>query len=533
MFSMEERKLSDEQRRLRSVLFPTVESPALSAAVVDSERTPMRKPTRDAHIPVTGRTSRASSIVSTRTRISINTLQEDARSARSVDLVLGGRSFHINRDGSKVTSVDDGLPPYSPPIAEVANAPNVDSDGSELSSPTTPTGRPFELPGYGRSNESQGYSLSHSTWGQLSGLQTDRRPHAHRKSNSVISEPSSLTTRAQPAVGLDYEGENFYVARRSNSIDTSRETLRTSPATRRSLSYGNLGDFLQSTPINTIRRKTGAQLPRIFTTLSGGRFSRSSPSLSEHGEEIPMSTQVRVTRSAGPHPGSTMSSEGSSSSPSLARLAATGRIPSPAISVKSDSASTSAPGRSLYVKTAVNSNDRPVGTLGSPVHIEEGYAGAEPPPMDTENDISIHYTRVIRSIDRDHRRALHERDKELAAMRERLNEVDQVYRQQLRARDFTIEDLRQRLTALQQSVETQIHRAQHEVEDMWEKRWKDRDRHLVERMRRIEQDCQRNIEQAIAQRDEEWRATWEKKNELLAQQLQQVQDVAKQDPVIP
>ncbi|KAJ9295747.1 hypothetical protein DTO271G3_5770 [Paecilomyces variotii] len=485
MSSMGDRELSDEQRRLQSVSFPTVESPASSTSPVDSERTPMRRPTRDAHIPVAGRTSRASSIVSTRTRISINTLQEDARSARSVDLVLGGRSFHINRDGSKVTSLDDGLPPYSPPVSELATtAPNEDSDGSELSSPTTPTGQSFELPDYGRSNESQGHSLSRPTWSQLSGLQTDGRP------NNITSEPSSLTTRDQPAISLDYERGSFYVARRSNSIDTSRETLRTSPAKRRSLSYGNLRDHLQSTPINTIGRKAGVQLPRIFTTLSGGRFSTSSPSLSEHGEQIPTSTQVRATRSAGPYPGNTMSSEGSS-------------------------------------------NHRSVGTLGSPVRIEEGYAGAEPPPMDTENDISIHYTRVIRSIDRDHRRALHERDKELAAMRERLNEIDQVYRQQLRARDFTIEDLRQRLTALQESVETQIHRAQHEVEDMWEKRWKDRDRHLVERMRRIEQDCQRNIEQAIAQRDAEWRATWEKKNELLAQQLQQVQDVAKQDPVLP
>jgi hypothetical protein len=85
------------------------------------------------------------------------------------------------------------------------------------------------------------------------------------------------------------------------------------------------------------------------------------------------------------------------------------------------------------------SNDGSLVIPESPVRIEEGHAGAEsPPPMDTENDISIHYTRLIRSIDRDHRRALHERDQELAAMRERLNEVDQVYRQELRARDFTI-----------------------------------------------------------------------------------------------
>ncbi|KAL1856562.1 hypothetical protein Plec18170_003530 [Paecilomyces lecythidis] len=496
----------------------------------------MRRPTRDAHVPATGtgRTSRASSIVSTRTRISINTLQEDARSARSVDLVLGGRSFHINRDGSRVTSVDDELPPYSPPVSEVPTAPNVNSNGSELSSPTTPTGQNFELAGNGRSEESQAYDLSAFLTGQPSGLPIARSYAAPRMSGSAMSEPSSLTMGDRRSISLGHERENINVAWRSSSIDTSHETLRTPPPMRRSLSHGNLRDYIQATPINTIRRKTGVQLPRIFTTLSGGRFSVSSPSLSEEGEEIPLSTQFRGSRSAGPRSGTSMASEGPSSS-NFAQRSATGRIPASGIPSLGNTMSKRAPSRPLHTRFTNNNNNRDKSsvTLASPVQIEESHAGAEPPPMDTENDISIHYTRLIRSIDRDHRRALHERDKELAAMRERLNEVDQVYRQQLRARDFTIEDLRQRLTALQESVETQIHRAQHQVEDMWEKRWKDRDRHLIERMRRMELDSQRNIEQAIAQRDEEWRATWDQKNEQLSKQLQAVQEVAKQGPVLP
>ncbi|GAD94429.1 conserved hypothetical protein [Paecilomyces variotii No. 5] len=494
----------------------------------------MRRSTRDAHVPVTGRTSRASSIVSTRTRISINTLQEDARSARSVDLVLGGRSFHISRDGSRVTSVDDELPPYSPPISEVAIAPNVNSNDSELSSPTTPTGQSFELAGNGRSEESQVYAVSPFSRGHHSALPIARSYDMPTMSGSTISEPSILTTGDRRSISLGREGEDINMAWRSNSIDMSHEALRAPPAKRRSLSHGNLREYLQATPMNTIRRKTGVQLPRIFTTLSGGRFSTSSPSLSEQGEEIPMSTQFRGTGSAGPHSGTRLASEGSSS-PIFGMHVLTGRIPRSVIPSAGNTASSRrAPGRSLHTKfTGNNNSDGSSVTLASPVQIEENHAGAEPPPMDTENDISIHYTRLIRSIDRDHRRALHERDKELAAMRERLNEVDQVYRQQLRARDFTIEDLRQRLTALQEGVETRIHRAQHEVEDMWEKRWKDRDRHLIERMRRMELDSQRNIEQAIAQRDEEWRATWEQRNEQLSKQLQAVQEVAKQGPVLP
>ena len=116
-----------------------------------------------------------------------------------------------------------------------------------------------------------------------------------------------------------------------------------------------------------------------------------------------------------------------------------------------------------------------------------------PPAMDSENDISLHYARQMRSLDRDHRKALHLKDKELEKLRERLNEVDTVYRQELRARDFIIEDLKKRLEHLEEVQESQIEKARNQVEDTWESRWKDRDFHLRERMRRIEEEAQRNM----------------------------------------
>ena len=113
--------------------------------------------------------------------------------------------------------------------------------------------------------------------------------------------------------------------------------------------------------------------------------------------------------------------------------------------------------------------------------------------MDTENDISLHYTRLMRKLDRDHRKALHLKDKELEKLRERVNEVDTVYRQELRARDFLIDDLKKRLEHLQESQEASVEKARNEVEDLWESSWKDRDFHLRERMRRIEEEVQRSL----------------------------------------
>jgi hypothetical protein len=65
-------------------------------------------------------TSRTSSIVTTRTKLSMaTTLEEDQRSMdqRSVDLTFAGTPFHIARDGSSITSGSDfehAPPPYSP-----------------------------------------------------------------------------------------------------------------------------------------------------------------------------------------------------------------------------------------------------------------------------------------------------------------------------------------------------------------------------------------------------------------------------------
>lgn len=72
---------------------------------------------------VGGRTSRASSIISTRTRLTVQS--EDAR---SVELEAGGQSFRISRDGAVVTNTT-APPPYpGPPLHQVDEV----SDEEEL-----------------------------------------------------------------------------------------------------------------------------------------------------------------------------------------------------------------------------------------------------------------------------------------------------------------------------------------------------------------------------------------------------------------
>lgn len=149
--------------------------------------------------------------------------------------------------------------------------------------------------------------------------------------------------------------------------------------------------------------------------------------------------------------------------------------------------------------------------------------------MESENDISVHYTRLIRTIDRDHRKALHERDKDMAKLRERLNEQDTIYRQQLRGQDFIIDDLKSRLAHLESTTEARVEKACNAIEDIWESRWKDRDFHLMERMHRIETDAQAAVQRAVAERDKVWAKGWATKYKQLIGQLEEVSHISQSD----
>ena len=455
---------------------PSVSSqePAITEPVERSASGPADRP----ETSVTIRPSRASSIVSTRTGITIGTLQDDARSARSIDLTLSGRRFHINRDASRISVSDQGeLPPYSPPAPaysqQTGSMDKVITDG-----PVSPIGPGVTRPG----------------------------PLTPILRTSRIGTPShSETSRGKVGPSLNTDTLPDAPVWRSLSFHPGQDRITVVPK-RRSASEGNIPDSVNPGlhPGNAnprLRRRNGVHLPKLYTS---GLFNGSETNLNG-GHSLCLdvaSTNTLTVHSAGPSFGAHEFRRPHSPN----GKDATGVFPDP----RQPGPLPQLPSQSLPSLAVPE----------SPAHIEEGDVRTHAPPaMDSENDISIHYSRLIRSIDRDHRLALHSRDRELEAMRERLNEVDQVYRKELKARDFVIDDLQKRLANLEAEMRSRIDRAQNEIEDQWEMRWKHRDRQLMERMRRMEIESQKQVERTVAQRDEEWVAELQKQNRELLTKL--------------
>ena len=147
---------------------------------------------------------------------------------------------------------------------------------------------------------------------------------------------------------------------------------------------------------------------------------------------------------------------------------------------------------------------------------EESVRPSNTPPSDSENAISNHYTRIIRSLDESHARELFQLDhfhkEELSALRASLNdaqeriellkkeheqqlaatrnEIDQTYRKEFkdvrREMEKTREQAATEVAVLRQKYENAIVKARNAIEDLWEARWNDRIRVAAEEVERIE-----------------------------------------------
>lgn len=188
------------------------------------------------------------------------------------------------------------------------------------------------------------------------------------------------------------------------------------------------------------------------------------------------------------------------------------------------------------------------------------------PASEPENALSIHYGRVVRTIDQNHARELahitreherekahlvnehrrekahliNERERALAAVR---HEIDQAYRKEWKVRNREVEKFREEANArvasleaerkdlaiahaaivaqLRQDASDQVlalveahalatDKARNAIEDLWEGRWSDRDRLSAEEAKRLELENQRRLEKAVAQRDLENQVKLEK-----------------------
>ncbi|OCT48565.1 hypothetical protein CLCR_04100 [Cladophialophora carrionii] len=388
------------------------------------------------------RHSRASSIVSTQSKFTTTTLQDDAR---SIDINVGGQLFRISRDGSRVTA--DAPPPYTGPgevvrfrtdrAHEAATLDEDDEEGAEAE---------------------DGAVTPRSTFVTLD---TDRGIRANVLDPTELEMPSpvghdQVSHRSLPATLAQHP-------QAQGRWEASQEATST-------LQHA----MLESSPLS---RTNGVRLPRLITSSDIPRAThrpRRLQNVSSPGRPI----QVR---SAGAILGE-QTADREPTSPDYIGRNAPGAFPFPIRAVTIQHATSMRHRHPLMDKASTDGSDHAREESGTPLS------------MDNENDISLHYARMMRTLDAAHRKAMLLKDKQVSELREKLNEKDIVLRQQLRAKDFIIDDLKKRLSNLEENVESMLEKARHQVEDLWEARWKDRDFHLRERMRRMEEDAQRNMD---------------------------------------
>lgn len=183
-----------------------------------------------------------------------------------------------------------------------------------------------------------------------------------------------------------------------------------------------------------------------------------------------------------------------------------------------------------------------------------------PPPtsplMDSENALSLHYGRVVRTIDQNQAqeifRLTQAHEAELAAARDEIHrltedhqkelaatrhEIDQVYRQEFKSKNREVERIREEANTRVATFETELQRmitiheetvlsmqqeasdqvasqeqahaiatdkARNDIEDIWMIRWSDQTRLAREEAQRLDIENQHELERAVADRDEEW-----------------------------
>ncbi|OAG38204.1 hypothetical protein AYO21_07537 [Fonsecaea monophora] len=427
------------------------------------------------------RHSRASSIISTQSKFTTTTLQEDAR---SIDINVGGQYFRISRDGSKITA--DAPPPYTGPGETLRFQRERTSDVMSLDSRIEASVQDVEE----EDLEGDGAVTPRSAF---QAIDQDAVVRANLLDPTPIEIPSpvrhdQLTHRSSSATLVISESTSTPVSEFDQSLvngeDPGTQSGRNPDYSRRRVVSEDLMlDRDDLTPKSSPMRAYRERLPRLITS---GEIVWAShrPQLYRQRANSWGGRPLQI-RSAGATFGD-MSDNGVPRSPDYIDRDARGMFHFPTRAATTQITSTRRDGES---------------SASGPMPLDVSETSDEsntPLPMDNENDISLHYARMMRKLDSSHRKALLIKDKQLAELQEKLNEKDIVLRQQLRAKDFIIDDLKKRLSNLEGNIEVMLEKARHQVEDLWESRWKDRDFHLRERMRRIEEEAQKAIERMKA-----------------------------------
>ena len=167
------------------------------------------------------------------------------------------------------------------------------------------------------------------------------------------------------------------------------------------------------------------------------------------------------------------------------------------------------------------STEAPAETSESIEHTETSPTS---PLIDSENTLSMHYGRVVRTIDQNHvnqvRRLKEAHQEELGAIR---HAIDQAYRKELKAKSREVEKIREEMASLSAAHDAMIARLQREaieqateqaqaqqlalekacnaIEDVWEARWNDRIRLADEEAAKRNTLHQFQLREAMSARD--------------------------------
>ena len=455
------------------------------------------------------RPSRASSIVSTRTKVSVNTIAEDAR---SIDLLIGGQSFRIARDGSRVTTASshDSLPPYSPLGSRFITQDDVVSlmsaENESLEAAST-----FERP-------------------------LSRASVASDATQTVIelNDEAASINDAVISVDLTPQFRRFGIGQNSAVLQAFREQYENvplpplpsraeldaepiSPTTTATAGLQPNDDMTsnqqQQTTPNTANRRQGYWFVSMLSSLIGknsnidgsnnghSRNRKSFRDSIDTDDSEYVSEYIRKLEQDPFLPSSSNNNNNAATAagnfnfdeePASSSSTNPSTNPNHTQSTSTDSADNT--------PTSSRSSPTPSGPLNTnlvnPTPSFSTLTPSRPPPPPPPTDpllndsptpeVRTHYISILRSLDRTHRTALQARESQISALTAQLSALQAQYTQLLTTRDTQISTLESQLTTLESSISSMLDRARNEVEDLWESRWRDRDGYFMERGRRAE-----------------------------------------------
>ncbi|KAI9782763.1 MAG: hypothetical protein M1816_001715 [Peltula sp. TS41687] len=371
----------DRQFRLSSI-----SSPRSSLSVTDGTHIW----THQGFSPSDVRPSRASSVISTHTKTSITTVHEEIR--EGVDVRIGQEAvFRLGLDGS-TTYVNHVRSQQSAHLERALP----DLDGNIFRSTSNTMGPPQPPP-------------------------------------TLIGEPSGADIVARNPSFKPGDERITVQRRRSSSNSASIQDNSSRPATAE-----------KESP--RLRRRGGVRL-KVVTRNSSGQIVKGSSPLSPNSATSYQTTSSQHSGSARPdddaQPASpayigrhasgtfpsaesfvsgyaalTLAETGDRDVPLTDRLCKNSGAPVPARGLGAQSRPSQ---ESIYPENPVNATSPSLIVTESPAHVDDLAVGAHRPlSMDTENDVTIHYSRIVRTIDTNYRNHMQAKDQELSEARDML-----------------------------------------------------------------------------------------------------------------